>query len=48
MDIYELDRAIYDLMEKVRFHEATQQEEEFLYNVAHDIGELFTEVNYYE
>jgi hypothetical protein len=48
MDIYELESAINDLIIKVNFGEATEEEKRFLYNTAHEIGELFTEVNYYE
>ena len=48
MDIYELESAMNDLIIKVNFGEATEEEKQFLYNIAHDIGELFTEVNYYE
>lgn len=46
MSIYELDSAINDLMMKVEFGEATEEEKHFLYNIAHDIEELFKDINY--
>ena len=46
MSIYELDSAINDLMMKVEFNEATEEEKRFLYNIAHDIEQLFAEINY--
>jgi hypothetical protein len=41
MNIYELDRAIYDLMEKVEFDVATVEELRFLKNISIDIFHLF-------
>ena len=46
MNLYELDRAMNDLLEKVEFNEATEEEKQFLWNIAHDIGELFSTINY--
>ena len=46
MSIKILDRAINDLMMKVEFGEATEEEKQFLYNLAHDIEQLFSEINY--
>lgn len=46
MSIYELDYAINDLMMKVEFNDATEEEKQFLYNIAHDIEQLFAEINY--
>lgn len=46
MSLYELDRAINDLMTKVEFDDATEEEKQFLYNLAHDIEQLFSENNY--
>lgn len=46
MNIYELDSAINNLMMKVEFGEATEEEKNFLCNIAHDIEELFKDVNY--
>ena len=46
MDIFTLDRAMNDLLEKVEFNEATEEEKRFLWNIAHDIGELFSTINY--
>lgn len=46
MNIYELDSAMNDLMMKVEFGEATEEEKRFLYNIAHDIKQLFADINY--
>ena len=46
MNIYELDSTINDLMMKVEFGEATEEEKSFLWNIAHDIEELFKNINY--
>ena len=46
MNIYKLDSAINDLMMKVEFGEATDEEKSFLWNIAHDIEELFKNINY--
>ena len=43
MNIYELDRAIYDLIEKVEFDAATDKELCFLKNISKDIFHLFVE-----
>lgn len=46
MNIYELDREMNELMMKVDFGEATEEEKRFLFNIAHDIEQLLCEINY--
>lgn len=46
MNIYELDREMNELMMKVDFGKATEEEKRFLFNIAHDIEELLREINY--
>jgi hypothetical protein len=43
MNIYELDRAIYTLIEKVECDVATDEELRFLKNISKDIFHLFVE-----
>lgn len=43
MTLYELDRAMNDLMEKYDWHDTNEQEEQFLQNIAKDIVELLIE-----
>ena len=40
LDLLKIDREINDLMERVEFSEATQEEIEFLKNLRDDLNEL--------
>lgn len=43
MTLYELDSALYNLLQKVEFDEATDEELYFLKNIFKDILHLFAE-----